>query len=81
MPSPLVISVPLHEPRTQNLASSGFQPKKGRRSALFCFMTNASIMVRVDGDADRGLLVRQALIQVAHLLANPRFARLTEVID
>lgn len=56
------------------------QKRAPERSSLFPD-EHASIMVRVDGDADRGLFVRQALIQVAQLLASLRFARLAEVID
>ncbi|WP_247392127.1 hypothetical protein [Ralstonia pseudosolanacearum] len=56
--------------------------KKKSAEALSLFpWEHASIMVRVDGDADRGFFVRQALIQVAQLLASLRFTRLAEVID
>ncbi len=56
------------------------QKKAPERSSVFPY-EHTSIMVRVDGDADRGFVVRQALIQVTQLLASLRFARLAEVID
>lgn len=67
--------------RSRSCTSVARQEKRAlERSSLFPY-EHTSIMVRVDGDADRGLFVRQALIQVAQLLASLRFARLAEVID
>lgn len=64
------------------LLEIGDESKKKSAEALSLFpWEHASIMVRVDGDADRGFFVRQALIQVAQLLASLRFTRLAEVID
>ncbi|MFD2422822.1 hypothetical protein ACFSUI_00320 [Ralstonia solanacearum] len=56
------------------------QKRAPERSSVFPY-EHTSIMVRVDGDADRGFVVRQALIQIAQLLASLRFAGLAEVID